>query len=279
MDVTKKVLSCGLPGSGKTTYLAALWHLVTEREIPLALSLHSLGAGDNTYLNSIAARWRNAKTQERTELGAEHLVSMNLQDKAGNLVQLTFPDLSGELFKGLWQDRECDKKNVPLLNARDSMMLFVHADKVVSPRWIVDEIEDIKALGVQPGEHEEVPWDPAMAPTQVMLVDVLQMLNRTPLGTPPSRLAVILSAWDKVEPEGRLPSQFVAERLPLLHQHLESMHLLHGWKAFGVSAQGGDFSVDTERLLAEDIPSKRIRVRGDGGNSHDLSELVRWLVE
>ncbi len=54
------VVIIGLPSSGKTTFLAALWHLITERDIETRLRFGDLRAGNATHLNVIAARWRDA---------------------------------------------------------------------------------------------------------------------------------------------------------------------------------------------------------------------------
>jgi predicted ATPase len=76
MSSEKSFVICGLPGSGKTTFLAALWHLVSSREIETKLKFGSLRSGDMTHLNEIAARWRSAKVQDRTKVGPAQLVSM-----------------------------------------------------------------------------------------------------------------------------------------------------------------------------------------------------------
>lgn len=86
----------GLPESGKTTFLAALWHLITSREIPTRLTFRDLRSGNITHLNEIATRWRAAKVQDRTETGGNHLVSMNLLDAKGLPITITFPDVAGE---------------------------------------------------------------------------------------------------------------------------------------------------------------------------------------
>lgn len=276
----QQILCCGLPGSGKTTYLAALWHLVSERELPTVLGFHSLGSGDNLHLNNIAARWRNAQAQIRTEVAAERTVAMNLVDRTGAQIQLTFPDLSGETFKRMWVDRDCEPTLQPLVTASSADLLFVHADKITAPRWIVDEVADARALGELESEEkvEEVTWLATMAPTQVMAVDVLQLLGRRPLGPRQRRIAVVLSAWDKVAPEGRTPGNFLAERMPLLNQHLKSVTTQDQLAVYGISAQGGDFTTEADRLLAEDVPSKRIKVVGGSGAAHDLTEPLHWLM-
>lgn len=83
----------GLPESGKTTFLAALWHLITERDVDTALRFHTLRTGEAAHLNQIAARWRDAKIQDRTAIGGNRLVSMNLLNADDAAVRVTFPDV------------------------------------------------------------------------------------------------------------------------------------------------------------------------------------------
>ena len=80
--VEKSVIVIGLPGSGKTTFLAALWHVISAREIPTALRFDTLAVGEQTHLNRIAARWRDAIVQDRTESGGAKLVGINLLNAA-----------------------------------------------------------------------------------------------------------------------------------------------------------------------------------------------------
>ncbi|MGH7436896.1 MAG: TRAFAC clade GTPase domain-containing protein, partial [Polyangiaceae bacterium] len=98
MAQERSIVICGLPESGKTTFLAALWHLVTARKVDTKLSFDSLRDGDQTHLNNIVRQWRDAKVQARTS-GQPTLVSMNLLDRSGTKLRLTFPDLSGESYR------------------------------------------------------------------------------------------------------------------------------------------------------------------------------------
>ncbi|WP_395809645.1 hypothetical protein [Archangium minus] len=283
------IVICGLPESGKTTFLAALWHLVTSREVPTTLRFRSLRDGDSSHLNAIASRWRNAKRQERTTVGSNRLVSMNLSDMNGAAVRLTFPDLSGESYRRMWEERDCDSRIAEILTKGQGMMLFVHADKIRRPLWVVDVISMSKSLGLEVKAEPEVKWDPRVAPTQVQLVDLLQLLRSPPLDIGPRRIAVMLSAWDAVAAEGRTPEAFLSERLPLLDQYLRQGAGDWTWRVFGVSAQGGEYEAENEAtdkgareeveaLRAIDQPSTRIRIVSDAGESHDLTEPISWLM-
>ena len=74
------IVVLGLPGSGKTTFLAALWHLLTSDEVETRLSLVSLQAGESAHLNEIAALWRRARVQERTLHAGDRTVTVRASD-------------------------------------------------------------------------------------------------------------------------------------------------------------------------------------------------------
>jgi len=274
----RSTVICGLPGSGKTTFLAALWHLITAREIDTALRFGSLRNGDSAHLNAIASRWRNAEAQERTAVGSLRLVSMNLVAGDDSPMRLTFPDLSGEAYRRMWEERDCDADVADVLIAGQGVILFIHADEIQAPLWVVDVTDLTRRMGLPVEEGQEIPWSPRLAPTQVQLVEFLQLLRSPALDVRAQRLAVMLSAWDKVASEGRTPETFLNERLPLLDQYLRSGAGRWDWRTYGVSAQGGDFATDAETLRAKDRPSTRIQVVAGTQESHDLTEPLAWLM-
>ena len=282
----RSVLIIGLPASGKTTYLAALWHLVTAREIDTTLQFGDLRVGDFAHLNSIAARWRNAIVQERTAVAGNRLVSMNLLDVTHQAVRVTFPDVPGEAYRGMWEDRDCEPELANILRAGD-VLLFIHADTIGTPNWIVDEVALSNAAGLGGPDGEAESWNPRHAPTQVQLVDLLQLLRMPPLDVGRRRLAVMLSAWDKARGEALTPEGYLEAKLPLLNQYLCRGTDGWTWRVYGLSAQGGEYDraeEDAESVpLAEelrtlDLPSTRIQLVGPEGETHDLTEPLAWLM-
>ena len=280
------IVVLGLPGSGKTTFLAALWHLLTSDEVKTQLNLASLKAGESAHLNEIAALWRRAKVQERTLHAGDRTVTMSLRNGAASEFQLSFPDLAGESFQRMWEARECAPEVAASLRSAN-VLLFIHADKIKAPGWIADDTEDVEALGGLPGEPgKPVPWNARMAPTQVKLVDLLQSLQAPPLETGARRVAIVLSAWDKALGAGMSPDDYLTAHLPLLRQYL-SHGLEKSWtvRVFGVSAQGGVYDEtgkppreDAQRIREMDVPSERITVVSAEGQSHDLTEPLQWLL-
>ncbi len=271
------ILVAGLPESGKTTFLAALWHLVSSREMDTTLRFHSLRDGDYTHLNRLSSKWRDAKAQERTEMGSSPITILSLKNASDEAVSVAFPDISGEMFGRIWEDRECDSTIKSLAQAGARVALFIHANTITAPHWIVEQVAMMNELEL-PVEEEDIPWVAAKSPTQVKLVELLQALLSERVGADPSRLIIVFSAWDMVRAEGLSPTEFLASHLPLLKQYLDQMAAAE-WRVYGVSALGGRLPDDASRLLQEEIPSNRILVVVDEGESNDLTEPISWLME
>lgn len=297
-DVSISII--GLPGSGKTTFVAALWELVTENRATKVLRFHSIGENDQTYLRKIVKVWRSAKEQARTRLTGLSAVRMNLQNQTGDVVRVTMPDAPGEDFRAMWEERELGRVLGASL-ATGNIMLLLNGNKVKSPAWVTERATQRKVIGMQKGEALPEEWDPKFAPTQVQLVDLLQQISHPPVGSTGRRIVVMISAWDKAEGEGLTPEDFLTQKLPLLAQYLQAGR--DGWtsRVYGVSAQGGEYDgnennaeqeegeeaqrkskvtkgKDADRLRDVDVPADRIRLVFGETESSDLTEPLQWLM-
>lgn len=67
----------GIQESGKTTFAAALWHLVDSEEIPTAL-IKGMHIGDFTYLQEISGSWAEGYEVEHTRLQQVENIRVNL---------------------------------------------------------------------------------------------------------------------------------------------------------------------------------------------------------
>ena len=279
-----RVSVVGLPGSGKTTFLAALWHLVQSGEVATRLTFHSLREGNYSHLNEIVKQWRNAYKPERTLLSGMKTVSMNLNSEE-RLVRITFPDVPGEDYQRMWEERVANNELLDVLSA-DGMALLINGDNIVAPAWVREQVELQRQLDDQAPDHPPVDWHPKHAPTQVQLVDLLQHV-RALVGPHRQKLVVLISAWDKAEEEESDPKEFLRIKLPLLYQYLATDRDNWDWRAYGVSAQGGEYdgkesgaspSEEAARLRDHDIASKRIRVVRESDDDNDLTAPLEWLI-
>ena len=280
MSVPAHLLFVGLPGSGKTTYLAALWHVLDDGSSATSLKLTKL-SGDRTYLSQITKEWRECSQVPRTNLQTEQVVVLHLDGAGFGPFDLAVPDLSGEAFEQQLTDRRMSLHHNEFVQQSTGVMLFVHPDvrhgaQLTQAAQLEEAIggaqvrDDVSAATV-------TPWSIEKMPTQVKLVELLQfLLDRTPRKL---RVAVVISAWDLVETHGP-PHEFLSSQLPLLRQFLVANDDLVEHAVFGVSAQGGDITVEEKKqaLLELDDALMRIRVRQGDEVGKDITMPIAWLL-
>lgn len=271
----------GLPRSGKTTFLAALWHLIDAGEVATQLVLEKL-VGDHAHLNSIVDAWRKCTEVPRTSMAGETTVSIFARTAAGDkAIVLEFPDLSGESFKEQFRTRSCSPAYVEGYERDGGVLLFVNADRPSDGMSLLDIPADgaSEVAGAVLEAEMETPWSADMVPEQVQLVELLQFLISPPFMRRRRRLALVVSAWDTVGGPKPTPDEWLGRELPLLHQFLRSNAAFFETRVYGVSAQGGDVKGDQRADLLKLLPSERIECVGDGVVPHDLTAPLLWLSE
>lgn len=329
-DNSHSILAAGLPSSGKTTFLAALYAVLESGEVATNLKLERSGDND-AHLNKIRATWNQCRPVPRNDPGVRQIVPLSIVNSKGTQkVQLMFPDLNGETFRDQWIDRTTTMEQQALAEQSTAVQLFINPDKIVEP-WQTRDVQKIEAVlsgisddennhltvaqgrnesrniqggenllaghtanasvhlesastddsGDSPDSESSNPpklWDAKCAPTQVVLVDILQMAIESLAKGGLQKIAVIVSAWDLVRNLGMSPDAWLADRLPLLHQFLKSNMEMHPYRIYGVSATGGNLDKDREKLLKMRRCDRIIVSGPDIHNEHDITEPIRWLI-
>ncbi|MFO0578930.1 MAG: hypothetical protein U1A78_33420 [Polyangia bacterium] len=281
MSNPANLLFIGLPGSGKTTFLAALWHVLSDRSSTTTLRLTKM-SGDRAYLNQITKEWRECSQVPRTNLQMEQVVVLHLDGEGFGSFDLSTPDLAGEAFKQQLTDRRMSRHHDALVQEATGVMLFLHPDVQKGTQLSVACRLEAELPGSQKGGSTTAgtvanTWSPDMLPTPVMLVELLQfLLERSQRRL---RVAVVVSAWDLADHLGA-PHDFVARELPLLQQFLDANNDLIEHSVFGVSAQGGDITDEAKKQLLLDLDDalQRIKVRQGQETSQDITKPIAWLL-
>lgn len=297
----KKQLIVGLPGTGKTTFLAALWQVVESEEVPGSLLVSEVH-GIRDHLNRIRQKWLCYQELERTRIPSERVVSFRLRDpQSNNLVELSLPDLSGETFRLQWETRQWTTEFERLASDTTGALVFLHPRTIIEPVRIDSVVEALATALEEGGQSAELPpmapegtalnsaedanakptvepWSPVHTPTQVKLVEILQFLRSGPFVNRTLPIAVIVSAWDLVT-TGETPSQWVGKRLPLLDQFLRANVEAIPFTVFGVSAQGADLSKADELQNHVRASDRIIVTPSDLSTTHDITAPLKWLLE
>ena len=282
MSNSTNLLFVGLPQSGKTTYLAALWHVLEDQSSPAKLK-RKHNSGDRTYLNLIAEAWRACTPVPRTTLQADDTtVALHLEGDGFGEFTLTVPDLGGEAFEQQLEHRKMSAAHATLFREANGVLLFVHPDvkkgtQISEQDQIAASIGGATEAPSRSNGHAAVPvpWKVEMLPTQAKLVELLQFLLE--MVDQRLRVAVVVSAWDLVAEVGQTPREYVSGRMPLLRQFLDANDDVFDHAVFGISAQGGAIPDDKSKLLGLDS-LKRITVCHENENDHDITKPLAWLL-
>ena len=269
-------LMLGLPASGKTTFLAALWYVVTSGEVADALELETLGP-HSIYLNGIRDTWLVGDEFDRTSMVVESS-TMRLGAGGDDSYEVVIPDLSGEHSREALVSRAWPDELSTLITTTEGLLLFVHAEEVVKAPTIMEAkavLDDSSQAEVVAG----LDWTPDRSPTAVKLIDLLQFSMWSRATESPTKLSLIASAWDLVEESFSSPKVWLAQEMPLLDQFLRNNPEAYSTRLFGVSAQGAPLDDVRKRLVKLDSPSERIRVFvNNAPTSHDVTEPLRWAL-
>ena len=280
-----QALLIGLPGSGKTTFVAALWHVISSHEVDGSLALEVLDASVE-HLHDLSHRWHSFEETLRTSSNAEHISAIKIKSgPAGSATaEIIVPDLAGESIQQSLADRRWTTGFWEFVRDSTGVLLFIHPEEI-RPHWPIRDAMDVAGVETPPSPgagtvdgSAEIEWSPGELPTQVELVDLLQLLCDHMPGEQ-FRLAVIVSAWDLVQDQGS-PAQWLARELPLVEQFLVSARSRLDLRVYGVSAQGGKLPEEGDRLKLHIKASDRIQVvLDDAAPSHDITAPLRWVVD
>lgn len=277
----KRQLIIGMPSSGKSTFIAALRHLLLANEVPTVLELTGL-SDEEAHVNALEAKWVACKEIERTKPATEGWVEFQVRNRETMTeTVLSIPDLRGETFEQPLCSGRCSSELSAAVAEADALLVFTNADRPADMGLISDlndMIEDnpqTPAKGPPSARRAPMPFKPENMPEEAKIVEFLQMANRRPMLSRQRKIGLVISAWDVVS--GSLsPEDWFADHRPMLEQFLSNNSDLWDRRIYGVSALGGRFPRDRQRLKRK-IPSKRIIVVGPETIPHDLTSLLSWL--
>lgn len=275
---TKRHVILGYPNSGKTTYLAALWHVIDAGATNTSLVLEKL-TGDTAYLNGIKETWIKCRQVPRTHLTSEEMVEMFVRDtRTEQRMVLSLPDFSGETFQSIFADRECDEQFAEKFEGVEGILFFINADRSNDMMSVLDHAFDEEPAEIE--EDDKPPledFDPRKVPEQTRIVELLQLLQENPFQPRRRRVVFAISAWDVVLHDGISPQEWVAREMPLLHQFLNNNSADFDLRFCGISAQGGEFSEQNRAELLKKTPAERVICEWEGSRGPDITQPLTWL--
>jgi Double-GTPase 1 len=274
----------GGPDSGKTNYLARLWKALQGG----SGRLKSVDAPEIKYVEEALAYLLQGSFAPRSQKNIEEsrrdfTLTLATQDDSKR-IKVVVSDVTGELWKNAVSSSELPAEWMKLLKESSGALLFVrvHSELNVSPLDWVTARELLKMDWAQQRQEEQIP-------TQVVLCELLRFLQlslrqRSDGGLP--RVAVIVTAWDRLDPAAKKsgPNAYIQSEYPLFAGKVNDETNLVV-KIFGVSIVGGDLEADPDfrqRFLEGDLNTAGYVVTEINGvmrEEQDLTLPLAWLAE
>lgn len=282
-----RLVFLGLPRTGKSTFLGAFWALVQS---PAETSVRETNfSGDRSYVQKLAEQVARGEELDRTALGADEELSVELGFDDAGVAELLIPDTSGEALRVLAERRFWYPRLLDACKDATAILVFINPERLRIPQRIVvtagveqtatpaafarpaDAIEFHPPDGVRFEAQEH-------ACTAAELIDVFENLAELWNDRRPIRVGVVVSAWDRVGGDPKpSPYQWMAARLPGILATLECNPDVAEFEVFGVSAQGGSLD-DREGLLARGEICDRVFAEDRSGRGISLVEPIRWAI-
>jgi Double-GTPase 1 len=261
-----RVTLLGLPLTGKSTFIGALWHFVEEPSID-SIREASL-PGDRSHVQALADHVRELSEIDRTGHDADERFEVPVEFPGAGTVTLVIPDHSGEQLQGLVERRIWPELLREELATTSALILFVNPDTTRPPL----ELHLLDGTAHEQGEQPE--YSNSRACTAAQLIDGLESVIEATRERWPMRVAVAISAFDRVGDV--TPAEWLDKRLPALAAMLANDPARVQSATFGISAQGGRRE-DAEALVKHDL-HERAWARSADGTPVPLSDPVRWAL-
>lgn len=283
MNMTKCMIA-GLPGSGKSTYIGALWYCLMHPDniegIKLVADKMNL-ADDLTVLNRLSDAYKNMKLIDRNYSDQNETVQINLKvADSDTKIQVEVPDFLGENFRDLVELKESELVS-EWLKDTDTLVYFMN--EITPPEFEDDHgPEDDE----KPMPAKEIPQFSIKAISAVaMNIMVLKcLLNKKSF----KKVVIVLSWWDKNTDNGVVPNnpkKYLKEYSPALFNFIQ--HHIPNFEIIGLSAQGleypkedqGNYEATQKEIKAKTREGKRSFVEIGDKIVHDLSLPLYLLIK
>lgn len=276
-------LIAGLPFSGKSTYIGALWHVVKHDtdKIDLSLVASDENLPENTdQLNTLSKHWRNVEDMDRTSKDVPNSISMILKSKDEDTeFTLNVPDFKGESIRQIITknqptelDNWCEKANC-IMYMMSNISPGIYADDF--PKEEEEEQIEETLKVVPPLKPEKM--TPA---TQNMLI--LRYIREY---TSCRKIAICITAWDKITrlSPNKDPEEYLQDESPALYNFIK----FHFPEVlfFGISAQGAEYEYEEKtgnagkvKVIKEESRKKLLEKTREGKRAFINNESVHDIT-
>lgn len=270
MDKTN-ILLAGLPDSGKSTYIAALWAVENDGNSDHLLSCDGYPS-DSSYIDELRNNWMMLKEVRRTVFAEPQEIVLPMKSsRTKSIINLSIPDFKGEFFQRIIENSSSELK---AWCEKSSAVLFMMNLGNSSPEMLQEQISETSTNNVELEKVVMTSNEIDLAIKNVLLLKYFYNI----MGDCP--IAICFSLWDKIDDEGGLNVEnWVKENHPCIYNYVK--YHFSNYRYYGISAQGVDYSdldgKSEDELVQKTKMKQRAYVYRDKV-SYDITEPLDFLI-
>jgi len=244
-ECSNNILIIGGPNVGKTHFGGQLYGRLQMRN-----SYYKIVSPPENLLvfKEVLENLNDGKSAGHTNVSANQVLELEVEDEKGNSLLFSFPDYGGEQVKSIVNDRRINKLWADQIEKSDAWMLFMRLDEVRAIDDIINRGLPEQEILKQRSESQES----MVLSTSAFYVELLQMLLFAKKTSVQAKvlnpaLTIVLSCWDCIAAQvnDKLPKEVLEERLPSLYSFINTIWKENAWSVIGLSS--------TEKTLSNEI--------------------------
>lgn len=266
----KTFILVGGPDCGKTNYIARLWEAIRSKTGTLVAPVtpKKIKFVEDALEHLLKGEFVPRSNTDVAELTGSFEISVRKSgDATGSVSDIIVPDVTGELWKKALETSEIPQEWLDSLESASGALLLVREGSKlneVALDWVtcaplLRRRAKLRARQAEEAAPEQITGAEEVSdrldtsdndghavkiPTQIALCEFLRFLEyglkKGQDGSRP-RVAVLVTAWDRLDPEKRVqgPMVYLRSQYPMFAGRLEDIETLEV-KTFGVSVASGD---------------------------------------
>jgi hypothetical protein len=271
------VLLIGEPETGKTNYIARL--IVALDRGDCGLQITGLPDELNAF-RTLASTLLGGKYVQHTKAGSTTQIVLDIARTSDNVEigRVVVPDFAGEDCRKIVMNRRWSEAWESAVQSTRGILVFVRSTKLQTAHdWC-------ELHRVQGAEELMRDFSGSELPSDILLVELLQLMFSAKRSSAKLKIGVVLSCWDEVPKEFNDfgPEAYAKENLPLLHQYLVANSDRIESRYLGVSSTSGDLNEPKYNAVYKEDPHAAGYVvssdRGKTNHSKNLTLPVEWVL-
>lgn len=276
-----ELLLLGGPNSGKTHYAGQLYGRLRRSLGTLQLRPNTGTPDDLSALEEVLRSLEEGNAAKHTPANTWAEIQLHLMDQHGKHIDLNWPDYGGEKLSEITEHRTISELWQSRLSVANGWLLLI---RLRAETTYKDELENLlrRENGTKRTIQREKSWD-----ANARIVELLQMLMHIAQVETNKRvqrpcLAVLLSCYDELDAPSSIPSEVLAQHLPLVSSFIHNNWAPNDLSIWGLSSLGCllEENTESETFIDEGPETQGWVVPPEGGErDSDLSKPLAWLLD